>query len=319
MSDTLLLIDGNNLAYRCKFVFQLSNRGQDVSVTYGFLKVLESLMKKFKPVSVIVAWDGRVPKFRRHLVPEYKINRHKDEDPEDRVDFNRQMDELHYYILPRMGIVSVKRDHTEADDLLHQASVMSLHEESIIVTGDKDLLQSLSRKTKVYSPAKEKLYTVKEFEEEYDLVLSKYVWWKALQGDGSDNIPGVQKVGEVTATKIFKEFDTIIALFSAIETGSFAGKIADRIKEFGYERLVNNYKVMNLFTDRTGARYTLLEELKYYKLSDKRLIKNYLLRNAFISLLDNLPVMVSKLTMPKLDNTIRCPVIIEERTPIENI
>ncbi|MFA5036403.1 MAG: 5'-3' exonuclease H3TH domain-containing protein [Candidatus Izemoplasmatales bacterium] len=319
MSDTLLLIDGNNLAYRCKFVFQLSNRGQDVSVTYGFLKVLESLMKKFKPTSVIVAWDGKVPKFRRHFVPEYKINRHKDEDPEDRANFNRQMDELHYYILPRMGTLSVKRNYTEADDLLHQASIMSLHEESIIVTGDKDLLQSLSRKTKVYSPSKEKLYTVKDFEEEYDLKLSQYVWWKALQGDGSDNIPGVQKVGEVTATKILKEFDTIVALFSAIEVGDFAGKIADRIKEFGYERLVKNYKVMNLFTDRTGARYTLLEELKYYRLSDKKLVKNYLLRNAFVSLLDNLPNMSSNLTMPKLDTTMRCPVVVDERIPIENI
>jgi len=319
MSDTLLLIDGNNLAYRCKFVFQLSNRGQDVSVTYGFLKVLESLMKKFKPTSVIVAWDGKVPKFRRHFVPEYKINRHKDEDPEDRANFNRQMDELHYYILPRMGTLSVKRNYTEADDLLHQASIMSLHEESIIITGDKDLLQSLSRKTKVYSPSKEKLYTVKDFEEEYDLKLSQYVWWKALQGDGSDNIPGVQKVGEVTATKILKEFDTIVALFSAIEVGDFAGKIADRIKEFGYERLVKNYKVMNLFTDRTGARYTLLEELKYYKLSDKKLVKNYLLRNAFVSLLDNLPNMSSNLTIPKLDTTMRCPVVVDERIPIENI
>ena len=319
MSDTLLLIDGNNLAYRCKFVFQLSNRGQDVSVTYGFLKVLESLMKKFKPTSVIVAWDGKVPKFRRHFVPEYKINRHKDEDPEDRANFNRQMDELHYYILPRMGTLSVKRNYTEADDLLHQASIMSLHEESIIITGDKDLLQSLSRKTKVYSPSKEKLYTVKDFEEEYNLKLSQYVWWKALQGDGSDNIPGVQKVGEVTATKILKEFDTIVALFSAIEVGDFAGKIADRIKEFGYERLVKNYKVMNLFTDRTGARYTLLEELKYYKLSDKKLVKNYLLRNAFVSLLDNLPNMSSNLTIPKLDTTMRCPVVVDERIPIENI
>jgi DNA polymerase-1 len=319
MSDTLLLIDGNNLAYRCKFVFQLSNREQDVSVTYGFLKVLESLNKKLKPTSVIVAWDSKVPKFRRHFVPEYKINRHKDEDPDDRANFNRQMDELHYYILPRMGTLSVKRNYTEADDLLHQASIMSLHEESIIITGDKDLLQSLSRKTKVYSPSKEKLYTVKDFEEEYNLKLSQYVWWKALQGDGSDNIPGVQKVGEVTATKILKEFDTIVALFSAIEVGDFAGKIADRIKEFGYERLVKNYKVMNLFTDRTGARYTLLEELKYYKLSDKKLVKNYLLRNAFVSLLDNLPNMSSNLTMPKLDTTMRCPVVVDERIPIENI
>jgi DNA polymerase-1 len=319
MSDTLLLIDGNNLAYRCKFVFQLSNRGQDVSVTYGFLKVLESFIKKYKPSSIIVAWDGRVPKFRRYLVPEYKINRHKDEDPEERADFNRQMNELHNYTLPRMGILSVRRNYIEADDLLHQASLISLHTENIIVTGDKDLLQSLSPTTKVLSPTKNVLYDVAKFEEEYGIKLSKFVWWKALQGDGSDNIPGIYKVGEVTATKLLNEFDSIIALFSDIEQGIFKGKTAERIREFGYERLVKNYRVMNLTQDRTGARFAINEELKYYKPADKNLVKNYFLRNAFISLLDTLPHMTSNLQIPRINMTMRYPTVFEERIPIENI
>jgi DNA polymerase-1 len=319
MSDTLLLIDGNNLAYRCKFVFSLSNRGVDVSVTYGFLRVLESLIKKNKPSSVVVAWDGRVPKFRRHLVPEYKANRHKDDDPEERENFNRQMDELHNYVLPRMGILSVKRQYVEADDLVHHASMLSLHENNIIVTGDKDLLQSISTSTTVYSPNKDKYYDISKFEAEYGLKLSKFVWWKALQGDGSDNIPGVYGIGESIATKLLNKFPDVLTMFSDIETGKFTGKIADRIKEFGYERLVNNYKVMNLSIDRVGARYALSEELKFYRKADKKLVKNYFLRSAFISLLDSLPMLVSNLEMPRFDSTMRHPIVACERTPLEDI
>lgn len=319
MVDTLLLIDGNNLAYRCRYTFQLSNAGVDVSVTYGFLKVLESLIKKQRPTSVIVAWDGKVPKFRRHLVPEYKANRHVDEDPEVRADFFRQMNELHNYALPRMGIMSVRKDYVEADDLLYHASKISLHDENIIVTGDKDLLQAITSTTKVFSPIKNKLYGIAEFEEEHGFELSKFIWWKALQGDGSDNIPGINKVGEVTAAKLIKEHESIISIFSDIETGKFRGKIAENIKEFGYERLVNNYKVVDLSLDRTGARCALLEELSYVKQCDKKALKNYFLRNAFISLLDSLPSMCSNLQYPKFNIFMRYPVIVSERIPVENI
>ena len=314
MTDTLLLVDGNNLAYRCKFVFSLSNRGQDVSVTYGFLRVLESLIKKNKPSAIIVAWDGKVPKYRRQLIPEYKANRHVDEDPDERADFIRQMDELHTYALPRMGILSVRKSYIEADDLLYHASVISLHEKNVIVTSDKDLLQALSEKTLVYSPIKDKYYNISNFEEEYGMPVSKYVWWKSLQGDGSDNVPGVHGIGGVTSTRLLNKFPSVEVMFEEIENGNFDTKIALVIKEFGYERLVNNYKVMDLKLDRYGARCALLEELKFYKRCNKDIIKKCFLRSAFTSLLDALPGSLTCLDVPKFDQlTIRYPVVIGER------
>jgi hypothetical protein len=108
-------------------------------------------------------------------------------------------------------------------------------------------------------------------------------------------------------------------MFSDIETGKYTGKIADRIKEFGYERLVNNYKVMNLSIDKVGARYALSEELKFYRKADKKLVKNYFLRSAFVSLLDSLPMLVSNLEMPRFDSTMRHPIVACERTPLEDI
>jgi 5'-3' exonuclease len=276
-------------------------------------------MKKYRPTSVIVAWDGKVPKFRRQLVPEYKANRHADEDPEVRADFYRQMDELHNYALPRMGIMSVRKNYIEADDLLYHASVISWHDENIIVTADKDLLQAISVTTKVLNPAKNKLYGVSEFEEEFGFELSKFVWWKSLQGDGSDNVPGVDKVGEVTAVKLIKEHESILSMFSDIETGKFTGKISEHVRDFGYERLVKNYKVMNLSEDRTGARFLMYNELEYYMSCNRDVLKRYFLRNAFVSLLDSLPKMCSDLTCPKFNMFVRYPIVEIERTPVEDI
>lgn len=317
--DTLLLIDGNNLAYRCRYTFQLSNRGKDVSVLYGFLKVMESLIKKNKPVSVIVAWDGRVPKFRRELVPEYKANRHKDEDPLVREEFNSQIRELHHYALPRMGILTVKQDYIEADDLLYHASVLSLHEENIIVTGDKDLLQALSTRTKVLSPVKDTLYDISKFEETYGFSHDKFVWWKSIQGDGSDNVPGVDGIGEVTASKYMKQYSSISEIFNKIESGELCTKTALSLKEFGLERILNNYDVMDLSVDRVGARYALLKEVKFYKEADRTSIKKYFLRNAFVSLLDEFPLLLSGLRLPRLSTSYRYPIIEVERTPLESI
>jgi 5'-3' exonuclease len=140
-----------------------------------------------------------------------------------------------------------------------------------------------------------------------------------LQGDGSDNIPGVYGVGESTATKLLNKFPNMITLYSDIESGKYTGKIAERIKEFGYERLTNNYKVMNLSLDRVGARYALSEELKFYRKADKKFVKNYFLRSAFISLLDSLPMLVSNLEIPRFDPTMRYPIIACERKPLEDI
>lgn len=317
--DTLLLIDGNNLAYRCRYTFQLSNRGQDISVVYGFLKVTESLIKKHKPVSVMVAWDGRVPKFRRILVPEYKANRHADEDPLLREDFNRQIRELHHYALPKMGILTVKQDYTEADDLLYHASVLSMHEENIIVTGDKDLLQALSSRTKVLSPTKDILYDIPKFEEIYGFPHHKFVWWKAIQGDGSDNIPGTPGIGEATASKYMKQYDSINKIFSEIESGTLVTKTALELQKFGISRILNNYDVIDLSIDRCGARRALLKEVKFYKEADRTSIKKYFLRNAFVSLLDTFPLLLSELRLPKFSTDYRYPVPAIERTPIENI
>ena len=285
----LMIIDGNNLAHRARHTFSLSNRGIDVSVTYGFLRVLQSLISKYRPKSVMVCFDGGIPEFRRQAVPEYKANRHKDEDPEAWEDFNRQLNELCDYALPLMGIVVVRKPGAEADDLMYHASRLYTGK-SMLVTNDKDLLQSVSEDVSVLSPSKEIIYTPVNFEELVGVQLEKYIDWRAIQGDGSDNIPGVPGIGEKTATKLFQHYGTLTYIVNAAlghhPTEKLEGKVASNLLAFGWERITKNIYITALYADRVGAKRAIEQAVGNYRYADKDRIKKYLMRNGFVSLME---------------------------------
>lgn len=137
----ILLFDANNLAYRCRYAYDLSHNGEDVSVLFGFLKVLSSTIRKFGDVKVVVAcWDGGVPAYRKEAQPEYKASRDHSDDETYR-DFVRQVRILHNF-LPKLGVSSVRKRNCEADDLIAKAAKV-FHGDylKIIVSSDKDLLQ----------------------------------------------------------------------------------------------------------------------------------------------------------------------------------
>lgn len=309
-----IIIDGNNLAYRCKHVFSLSNNGVDVSITYGFLKVLSSYLQKFKATSVIVCWDGGIPEFRRFAVPEYKANRHLDDDPIEREDFHRQVNELHR-ILPMMGIVSIKTPCVEADDLMYHASVLCKGH-CIIVSSDKDMFQALSDfGVEVYNPYRETLYDVDKFETEYGISIHDYIDWRALQGDSSDNISGVPGIGEKTATKLFHEFGTLTGIVNAAlginPTGKLSGALSANISNFGFTRIANNVLVMALYFDRTGSRDIIMDACDSHTTADRKISKRYLYDNNFTSLFTTFLVDISKLQAPELSisNKMRIPIV----------
>lgn len=313
-----LLIDGNHLAHRCRHTFNLSNNGVDVSVTYGFLRVMFSLISKWDIGSVTVCFDGGIPEFRRNAVPSYKANRHKDEDPIEYAEFLRQITELDTYALPMMGVVVVRRYGVEADDLLYHASRLYI-EDSIIVTGDKDLLQAADKHVAVYNPGKEKLYHQIDVEEEIGLPFNSLLDWRALQGDSSDNIPGVQGIGEKTSTKLLQQFGDVSGVYNAAmgrnPKGTLQPKLASAVIEFGWPRIVNNIYVSALYADRVGAKAAVLESIQLYHVYDKVRVKKYLWRNAFVSLMDSQFMgRLSKLMRPvcKVDN-VRIPHIAPTR------
>lgn len=318
-----LIVDGNNLAHRVRYTFNLSNRGVDVSVTYGFLRVLDSMMTQFEPTSVMVAWDGGVPEHRRKRIPSYKANRTRGSTPEERAtyeDFVRQMQELDQ-ILPYMGVLSIRKKGAEADDLMYHAAKISI-DGVVIVSTDKDMFQAVDRRVSVYSPTKEKLYTPEQVEEEFGVPVSQYIEWRALQGDGSDNIEGIHGIGEKTATKLLQEWGTLTGVWNGAigraPGGEIGGKTGQRIKEFGFDKIVDNIYVMALYKDRTGAKLTIVDEISNYPSRQVKAVKRYLLANNFLSLMDGrFFTNLSRLGPPEIRDDIRTPVVCNFRVPVD--
>jgi 5'-3' exonuclease len=319
-----LLIDGNNLAHRARHVFRLSNGGQSVSVTYGFMHTLQSYIRRFKPTSIVVCWDGGTPEYRRARVPEYKANRHHGDDP-DYPDFMRQVNELCDYVFPMAGIISVRKAGAEADDLMYHASKI-LAGDKIIITSDKDLFQAISPDdhTTVFNPAKDKVYTKEVFEEEYDIPLSEFLDWKAMIGDNSDNIPGIPGIGEKTATTLFKTFGILTNIIHAAEgcypdkSLKISSRIQNSITSFGFKRIVDNVYIMALYADRTGSRRAVSDAVKRYIPANISRVKHYLLKQAFVSMLEEFPAQLSRLTSPTLKPVIyRMPTICGIRRPVK--
>jgi DNA polymerase-1 len=319
---TTLLIDGNNMAYRAKYTFNLSHKGVDVSVIYGVLRMINSLANKFEPSSIIVCWDGGIPEFRRQALPEYKANRHRDDDPLEYEDFLRQIQSLEMYTLPLLGVISARKDGAEADDLIYHASRI-ISGDIIIVTSDKDLLQAINMRTKVYSPNKDIVYTEEIVMDEFGISVEDYVHWRAIQGDSSDNISGVKGIGEKTATKLFNEFGSLTGIVNKAlginpREGNISDRLKDNINEFGFQKLTANVKVMALYADRVGAKMEIIRAVERWRPSNKDRIKHYLMRNAFASLMNgDFYYSMTLLDRPRiLTDGIRCPAVAPKRVPV---
>lgn len=317
----LMLIDGNNMAHRARHAYNLSNHGTDVSVTYGVLSMINSLLSRYKVDHLAVCWDGGVPEHRRKAIPEYKANRHVNEDPMEYEDLVRQMRELSDYAFPMMGIMSVRREGAEADDLMYHMSKM-VAGEVIIVTTDKDLIQAVDDRVSVLNPFHNALYDPAMVEDVYGVPVKLFIDWRALQGDSSDNIPGVTGIGEKTATKLFQEYGSLTAITNAAvgrnPSKNLNGKIATNITSFGFERICKNIFVMALYADRVGARRAIIEAVDNYRPADPVRVKKYFLRNAFASLIGGPFVSrLGRLSSPQIViGDMKIPVVPTIRRPV---
>lgn len=314
---TNLIIDGNNLAYRCKYKFELSNNGVDVSITYGFLKVLAATMRKLGADSTTVTWDYGIPEHRRTALPSYKANRVRSGDPEEYEDMLRQMNELHA-ILPYFGIVSVRKSACEADDLMYQATKIYTGD-SIIVSTDADMLQAISDTCFVYNPSKDTIIEKEHVLEKFGVPVEQYIDWRAIQGDSSDNIRGVVGIGPKTATKLFNKWGTLTGIINACNKGKETSKIAAKLVDFGEDKIFNNIYVMALYADRAGARLALVTAVKRHTRANRGEIKAYLVQNAFMSLFspDFMHAMTNQ-TAPIIKTDAHIPVICgDRRYPVE--
>lgn len=232
LSNKLVLIDGNSIAYRAFFALPLLNndKGVHTNAIYGFTMMLNKILEEEKPTHVLVAFDAGKTTFRHESYKEYKGGRQKTP-PElsEQFPFIRELLDVY-------GISRYELANYEADDII---GTLSLHAEKEdfeikIISGDKDLTQLSSSATTVGITKKGitdiEEYTPLHIQEKYGITPIQIIDMKGLMGDASDNIPGIPGVGEKTALKLLHQFQTVENLLQSIDQVS-GNKLKEKIEE----------------------------------------------------------------------------------------
>lgn len=217
----LLVLDGNSIINRAFYGIKLlsTKSGIYTNAVYGFLNILLKLKEISQPDAIGVAFDVHAPTFRHKKYDEYKAGRHAMPD-----ELRMQMPMLKD-ILKSLGIKTVECEGWEADDILGTLAqaCRSAGNECFIATGDRDSLQLahggvkvLLAHTKAGRPVTD-IYDENTVMEEYGVTPAELIQVKALQGDSSDNIPGVAGVGAKTALDLIQRFHNIDYIYENLD------------------------------------------------------------------------------------------------------
>ena len=226
--EKFVIIDGNSLINRAFYGIPMltSLSGKPCNAVYGFLNMMLSVVTKQNPKYLVVVFDAGKHTFRHNLYAEYKGTR--DKMPED---LAVQLPMLKK-VLRSMGITILEKAEIEADDIIGTLT-RKFHEQFILVSGDRDLLQLINDNTSVWLTQKG-ITQVKEVDTvmlkaEYGIEPYQVIELKGLMGDSSDNIPGVPGVGKKTAEKLIADYQNINNIYDHIE--ELSGKLKDRMIE----------------------------------------------------------------------------------------
>ena len=241
MKKKLLLIDGNSIMNRAFYGIMGSKMltttdGKYTNAVYGFLAILFKNLEDLNPDYIAVSFDLKAKTARHKLYEGYKANRHGM--PEELAD---QMPVIKD-ILRAMNIDIVEKEGYEGDDILGTLSKYGENQglDVIILSGDRDTFQLASDNITIRIPRTKQGktevddYDRKKVLEEYGVEPKSLIEVKGLQGDSSDNIPGVPGIGPKTAINLVKKYGTIKNLYKKIEEGT------DDLKGKQKESIVNN-------------------------------------------------------------------------------
>ncbi len=286
MAD-LLVIDGNSIVNRAFYgVKALTTKdGRYTNAIVGFLNILARLQEMTGADHVAVAFDVHAPTFRHQAYDAYKAGRKGM--PEE---LREQMEPLKA-ILRAMGLVLVEQPGYEADDILGTLACAAAAEGKTcaIATGDRDSLQLVGERVSVLLATTKMghpetvVYTPETVMEKYGLTPTQLIDLKALQGDTSDNIPGVPGVGEKTALDLMQRFGALDAIYENLETLDIRDSLRAKLaagKESAYMSRMLGTICCEAPVDTTLSHYAagemqrrelaaLLQGLELYRWMDK--------------------------------------------------
>ena len=233
--NKLLLIDGNSLINRAFYALPLlsNKKGVYTGAVFGFANMLFKAIDKVQPTNIAVAFDVSRKTFRTELYPQYKGTRK--ETPEEL----KPQFALVKTMLDCMKIARIEKLGIEADDIL--GTVAKKYDgKTYILSGDRDLLQLVDPNITMLFTKKGITeideYTHENIKEKFGVTAEQVIDLKALMGDKSDNIPGLYKVGNVTARMLIEQFDNIENIYNNIS----------QVKGALREKIENNKDVVYL-------------------------------------------------------------------------
>lgn len=226
----LLVVDGNSIVNRAFYGIRplTTKDGQFTNAIYGFLTMLYKIQKEEEPDATAIAFDLKSPTFRHKAYAGYKANRKGM--PQELASQMPLLKEL----LGLLGFKIITCEGYEADDIL--GTLASACEQSgnqcVIATGDRDSLQLVSDKTHVHlcTNRDDICYTPDKIAEDYGVTPAEMLELKAIQGDSSDNIPGVAGIGPKGAADLIKRFHSIEYIYDHIDELDIKDGVRTKLK-----------------------------------------------------------------------------------------
>ena len=214
--ETLYLIDGSSYIFRAYFGVRQNlstSKGLPTNALYGFVTMLQRVVRDENPDYLVVAFDSKEKTFRHEMYPQYKANR--EAPPED------LQKQFPYFepIVKAHNIHSIRVHGVEADDIIGTLAMQGKNAglQVTIVSGDKDMMQLIGPDIHMLDTMKNKRFEKKDVVEKFGVGPEQVIEVMGLMGDSSDNIPGVKGVGPKTAAELIQKFDSIENLYEHIE------------------------------------------------------------------------------------------------------
>jgi DNA polymerase-1 len=219
--ERLFLLDGMALAYRAFFSFisrpLINSKGENTSAVFGFVNTLMKILDDEKPDHIAVVFDTREPTFRHVMYDAYKATRQKM--PEG---LSAQMEKLKE-VVKAFNVPCIELPGYEADDIMGTLARMAEREgvETFLVTGDKDFMQLVTAKVKMYRPGKRgdewEVLDDRAVQEKFGVTPDLVIDVLGLVGDKSDNVPGVPGIGEKTAIPLVQQYGSIEKILNNVD------------------------------------------------------------------------------------------------------
>jgi DNA polymerase-1 len=285
--ETLLLVDGHALVFRAFFGMPVmtTTSGEPTQVAFGFTSMLLKALNERRPTYAVAAFDPPGPTFRHAEMEGYKAQR-----PPAPDEVKVQLPVCRE-IVGALGIPIVELPGFEADDVIGTLSRRGEEQgfDVIILTGDLDSLQLVTEHTVVFASRRGisdlTIYDLAAVRERYGFEPPLVIDFKALQGDASDNIPGVPGIGEKTAKSLIQEYGPLEAILEAVPTmkeGRVRRSLEEHVEQAKLsKRMATIVRDLDVPFDVEGAR------LGGY---DREAVRELFERYEFRSLVARLPV-----------------------------